>query len=101
MPLGLGMPLCLAAVQLVSGRRRCPLEIQAVAKSFEGAISRSHEVPALHFRMRIEAVAQLAGKCRASLGRKRQCVLEDVRGSALHTEILAVRTDPRRRPRAS
>ena len=39
----------LAAVQLVSGGRRCPLEIQAVAKSFEGATSRSNEVPAVYF----------------------------------------------------
>ena len=77
-------------MQLVSGRRRCPLEIQALAKSFEGATSRSNEVPAVYFRLRIEAVAQLAGKGRRSLCRERQCVLENVRGSALHGRILSV-----------
>lgn len=57
-------------MQLVSGGRWCPLEIQALAKSFEGAASRSHEVPAVYLRPRIEAVAQLADKggARASAG---------------------------------
>ena len=35
----------LTAVQLVSGGR-CPLEIQAVAKSSQGATSRAHELSA-------------------------------------------------------
>jgi hypothetical protein len=82
----------LAAVQLVSGGRRCPLEIQAVVKSLEGATSRSNEVPAVSLRLRIEAVTQLASKGRTGLCRERQCVLEDVRRSALHGQILAVRT---------
>src|SRR5439155_1626001 len=47
---------------------------------------------ASYFRMRIEAVEQVAGKRRATLSKERQCVLEDVRGSALHGQILAVRT---------
>ena len=80
----------LAAVQLVSGRHRCPLEIQALAKSLEGVASRSHEVPAVYFRPRIEAVAQLAGKGGANLGRESQCGLENVLSSALHGLILAV-----------
>ena len=90
----------LAAVDLASGGRRCPLQIQAVAKSFEGAAFRANEVPAVCFGLRIEAVAQLVGKRRASLGRERQCVLEDCGGSALHGQILTGRTDARIRPSA-
>ena len=82
----------LAAVDLASGGRRCPLQIQAVAKSFERATPRSNEVPAVCFRLRIEAVAQLAGKRRASLCRERQYVLENVRGSVLHSRILTATT---------
>jgi hypothetical protein len=91
----------LAAVQLVSGGRRCPLEIQAVAKSSQGATSRSYELSAACFRLRLEAVAQLAGNCRASLGRERQCGLENVRGSELHAVILAAEDSVRDRPRAT
>lgn len=42
--------------------------------------------------MLIEAVEQLAGERGASFGRECQCVLEDVRGTALHGQILAVKT---------
>jgi hypothetical protein len=91
----------LAAVQLVSGGRRYPLEIQAVAKSSQGATSRSYELSAACFWLRLGAVAQLAGNCRASLGRERQCGLEYVRGSALHGLILAVQTRCATRPRAT
>ena len=39
----------LAAVQLVPGCRRCPLEIQAIAKSSQGAMSCSFELSAACF----------------------------------------------------
>lgn len=42
--------------------------------------------------MRIEAVEQLVGKRGASFGRECQYVIEDVRGTALHGQILAVKT---------
>src|SRR5512145_1223855 len=39
----------LAAVPLVSGGRRCPLDIQTVAKSSQGATFRSYELSAACF----------------------------------------------------
>lgn len=47
-------------------------------------MSRSYELSAACFWLRLEAVAQLAGKYGASLGREGQCGPENVRGSALH-----------------
>jgi hypothetical protein len=53
-------------------------------------MSRPREQAPLHLWTLVEAVEEFVSKRRASLSGERQCVLEDVRGSALHAQILAV-----------
>ena len=65
-------------VQLVSGGRRRPLEIETLAESVDGATPGLFDFFAMDFDARIDALTQPAGKFDASLGGKRQRVSEDV-----------------------
>jgi hypothetical protein len=71
-------------VQLVSGGRRRPLEIETLAESTDGATPGLFELFAMDFDARTEALTQSPGKCGASLGGEPQSIFEDLRGRALH-----------------
>jgi hypothetical protein len=73
-----------SGLQLVSGGRRRPLEIETIAESVDGATPGLFEFLARDFDARIEALTQPAGKFGASLGGERQSVFEDLRGRTPH-----------------